>query len=144
MLLLLVILSEFRGNVKLVEIDGPVVKLELVGACGSCASSATTMAMGIERALKERIPGIAAVVESKPVAPDLSKENVEIALDTVRPFIKLIGGELMLVNIMGVSGLQPRIGLRLSGTAASLHSVKLEITEKIQAYFHSPLRVDWT
>ena len=41
------------GNVKLVGIDGPIVKLELEGACGSCPSSTTTMTMGIERALKE-------------------------------------------------------------------------------------------
>jgi len=27
------------GNVELVEIDGPVVKLRLQGACGSCPSS---------------------------------------------------------------------------------------------------------
>ena len=46
------------GNVKLVGIDGPIVKLELEGACGSCPSSTTTMTMGIERALKEKIPEI--------------------------------------------------------------------------------------
>ena len=46
------------GNVKLVGIDGPVVKLELEGACGSCPSSTVTMTMGIERALKEQIPEI--------------------------------------------------------------------------------------
>ena len=31
------------GNVKLVEIDGAIVKLELVGACSSCPSSTVTM-----------------------------------------------------------------------------------------------------
>lgn len=45
------------GNVKLTEIDGPVVKLELEGACGTCPSSSMTMKMGLERKLKERIPG---------------------------------------------------------------------------------------
>jgi Fe-S cluster biogenesis protein NfuA len=30
------------GNVELVEIDGPVVKLRLQGACGSCPSSTMT------------------------------------------------------------------------------------------------------
>ena len=49
------------GNVKLVSIDGPVVKVELEGACGSCISSTTTMTMGIERALKEQIPEIQVV-----------------------------------------------------------------------------------
>lgn len=49
------------GNVELVEIDGPIVKLRLQGACGSCPSSTMTLRMGIERRLKERIPEIAEV-----------------------------------------------------------------------------------
>jgi Fe-S cluster biogenesis protein NfuA len=46
------------GNVELVEIDGPIVKLRLQGACGSCPSSAMTLRMGIERRLREQIPEI--------------------------------------------------------------------------------------
>ena len=46
------------GNVEFIEIDGPIVKLKLNGACGSCPSSTVTMTMGIERRLKERIPEI--------------------------------------------------------------------------------------
>jgi Fe-S cluster biogenesis protein NfuA len=49
------------GNVELVEIDGPVVRLRLQGACGSCPSSAMTLRMGIERKLRECIPEIAEV-----------------------------------------------------------------------------------
>jgi Fe-S cluster biogenesis protein NfuA len=49
------------GNVELVEIDGPVVKLKLQGACGTCPSSAMTLRMGIERRLREFIPEIAEV-----------------------------------------------------------------------------------
>ncbi|NJN73205.1 MAG: NifU family protein [Limnothrix sp. RL_2_0] len=49
------------GNVELVEIDGPVVKLRLQGACGSCPSSAMTLRMGIERRLRENIPEISEV-----------------------------------------------------------------------------------
>lgn len=49
------------GNVELVEVDGPVVKLRLQGACGSCPSSAMTLRMGIERRLREFIPEIAEV-----------------------------------------------------------------------------------
>jgi Fe-S cluster biogenesis protein NfuA len=50
-----------RGNVVVSEIDGPVVKLELQGACGSCPSSTMTMKMGLERRLKEKIPEISEV-----------------------------------------------------------------------------------
>lgn len=49
------------GNVELVEIDGPVVKLRLQGACGSCPSSTMTLRMGIERRLREFIPEIVEV-----------------------------------------------------------------------------------
>jgi Fe-S cluster biogenesis protein NfuA len=46
------------GNVELVDIDGPIVKLRLNGACGSCPSSTMTLRMGIERRLREKIPEI--------------------------------------------------------------------------------------
>jgi Fe-S cluster biogenesis protein NfuA len=49
------------GNVELVEIEGPTVKLRLQGACGSCPSSAMTLRMGIERKLREMIPEIGEV-----------------------------------------------------------------------------------
>ncbi len=49
------------GNVELVEIDGPIVKLRLQGACGSCPSSTMTLRMGIERRLREMIPEITEV-----------------------------------------------------------------------------------
>jgi Fe-S cluster biogenesis protein NfuA len=49
------------GNVELVELDGPVVRLRLQGACGSCPSSAMTLKMGIERRLRESIPEIVEV-----------------------------------------------------------------------------------
>jgi Fe-S cluster biogenesis protein NfuA len=46
------------GNVELVDIEGPIVKLRLQGACGSCPSSAMTLKMGIERKLRDMIPEI--------------------------------------------------------------------------------------
>ena len=49
------------GNVEIVELDGPIVRLRLQGACGSCPSSTMTLKMGIERRLRERIPEIAEV-----------------------------------------------------------------------------------
>lgn len=49
------------GNVEVVELDGPIVKVRLQGACGSCPSSTMTLKMGIERKLRESIPEIAEV-----------------------------------------------------------------------------------
>jgi len=52
------------GNVELVEVteDG-IVKVRLTGACGSCPMSTMTLKMGIERAMKERVPGVKEVVQ---------------------------------------------------------------------------------
>jgi Fe-S cluster biogenesis protein NfuA len=63
-----IVLDELRpylladgGNVELVEVEGPVVRLRLQGACGTCPSSAMTLRMGIERKLRETIPDIGEV-----------------------------------------------------------------------------------
>ena len=81
----------YRGNVRLVEIDGPVVKLELEGACGTCPSSSMTMKMGLERKLKEKIPEIADVIQTMPSAPELTTAAIETVLDGVRPFLAVAG-----------------------------------------------------
>ena len=54
------------GDVTLVDVreDGTVV-VELQGACKGCPLSQLTLANGIERILKERIPGVAAVVPAE-------------------------------------------------------------------------------
>lgn len=51
------------GDVELVDVteDG-IVKVRLKGACGSCPMSTMTLKMGIERTLKEKVPGVTEVV----------------------------------------------------------------------------------
>ncbi len=50
------------GDVELVEItDEGIVKVKLVGACGSCPMSLMTLKGGIETKLKEDIPEVVAV-----------------------------------------------------------------------------------
>ena len=51
------------GNVEVVELDGPSVKVRLQGACGSCPSSTMTLKMGIERKMRESIPEVSEVVQ---------------------------------------------------------------------------------
>ncbi|MET3292580.1 NifU family protein [Brevibacillus fluminis] len=46
------------GDVQLVDVEEGIVKLRLMGACGSCPSSTITLKAGIERALLEEIPGV--------------------------------------------------------------------------------------
>lgn len=40
-----------------------VVSVELVGACVSCPASTVTLKAGIERILKDRVPGVTEVVD---------------------------------------------------------------------------------
>ncbi len=50
------------GDAELVEVsDDGIVKVRLTGACGGCPMSQMTLKMGIERILKERVPGVQSV-----------------------------------------------------------------------------------
>lgn len=41
--------------------DSGVVTVELVGACVSCPASTVTLKAGVERILKDRVPGVTSV-----------------------------------------------------------------------------------
>jgi Fe-S cluster biogenesis protein NfuA len=41
--------------------DAGVVHVELFGACGTCPISTETLKAGVERILKDRVPGVSAV-----------------------------------------------------------------------------------
>ncbi|HEY6317818.1 MAG TPA: NifU family protein [Acidimicrobiia bacterium] len=41
--------------------DAGVVHVELVGACGTCPISTTTLRAGVERIIKDRVPVVSAV-----------------------------------------------------------------------------------
>ncbi|ODS42020.1 MAG: hypothetical protein MSIBF_01340 [Candidatus Altiarchaeales archaeon IMC4] len=51
------------GDVELVEVtkDG-IVKVRLRGACAGCPMSQMTLKMGIERMIKQEIPGVKEVI----------------------------------------------------------------------------------
>ncbi len=51
------------GNVKILEIsEDNIVKLELLGACGTCPMSTMTMKAGVEEAIKRAVPEIRSVI----------------------------------------------------------------------------------
>lgn len=51
------------GDISLVEItDELVVKVKLLGACGSCPFSLQTLKNGVEQAVKKEVPEIKEVV----------------------------------------------------------------------------------
>lgn len=132
------------GNVSIADIDGPVVRLQLEGACGTCPSSTQTMKMGLERGLKEKIPEIQEVVQQMPEGPELCEEQVEVILAGVRPFLQVAGGTIELESIQGETSVQPCINLKMEGSSASLNSVKLEISQRLQRHFMiAGLQVEW-
>jgi Fe-S cluster biogenesis protein NfuA len=51
------------GDIRVVEMheDTGVLDVELLGACTGCPMSTQTLKAGIERILKDRVPGITAV-----------------------------------------------------------------------------------
>ena len=59
------------GNVKFLEgDDNNVVKLELLGSCGSCPMSAMTLKAGVEEAIKRVVPEIQGVEAINLTSPD--------------------------------------------------------------------------
>lgn len=50
------------GDVVLNSVIGGTVNLGLLGACGGCPISETTVTAGIERILKDRVPGVVEVI----------------------------------------------------------------------------------
>ena len=50
------------GDIQLVDVTDGIVKVVLTGACGSCPMSQMTLKMGVEKTLKEKIPGIKEVI----------------------------------------------------------------------------------
>jgi len=50
------------GDVELVGVDNGVVKVKLTGACAGCPVATMTLKQGIERLLKEQVPGVKEVV----------------------------------------------------------------------------------
>ncbi|OIW16975.1 hypothetical protein TanjilG_32842 [Lupinus angustifolius] len=118
------------GNVALHEIDGNVVRLKLQGACGSCPSSVTTMKMGIERRLMEKIPEIVAVepISDQETGLELNEENIEKVLEEIRPY--LVGAADGSLELVGID--EPIVKVRITGPAASVMTVRVAVTQKLR------------
>lgn len=118
------------GNVALHEIDGNIVRLKLQGACGSCPSSVTTMKLGIERRLMEKIPEIVAVepIPDEETGLELNEENIEKVLEEIRPY--LVGAAGGLVELVSIE--EPIVKVRLTGPAASVMTVRVALTQKLR------------
>ena len=52
------------GDIKLASVDNGGVNIEMLGACVGCPLSIATLKSGIERILKEKVPGVEEVIAS--------------------------------------------------------------------------------
>lgn len=59
-------LHEHGGEVEVLAVQHGVVRVRLLGSCSGCTSAAQTLRHGVEEALRENLPGFAAME----VAPD--------------------------------------------------------------------------
>jgi Fe-S cluster biogenesis protein NfuA len=50
------------GDIRLESVEGGVVTVQLFGTCESCPISPVTLKQGVERILRERVPGITEVI----------------------------------------------------------------------------------
>ena len=52
------------GNVEVVDVtEEKVVKIKWLGTCENCSMTVMTMKAGIERIMKDRVPGVTSVVQ---------------------------------------------------------------------------------
>merc|ERR1711972_698387 len=121
------------GDCKIVEIDGPIVRLELEGSCSSCSASSVTLKMGIERTLMQRIPEIIEVVAVMPDEEPLSEDGIDEVLDGIRPFLSVSGGSIALKEM--VEEPQPRIVLAMAGPPLKSMAVRVEVVNRMKRKF---------
>lgn len=69
-----------NGDIELHDVDDAtgLVTVELVGACVSCPASTVTLKAGIERILKDRVPGVTEVVDAGAAASEIGETAVTL------------------------------------------------------------------
>lgn len=50
------------GDIKLASVNEGVVNIEMLGACQGCPLSIATLKSGIERIIKDKVPGVSEVI----------------------------------------------------------------------------------
>ena len=50
------------GDIKLASVNDGVVNIEMLGSCQGCPLSIATLKSGIERILKDKVPGVVEVI----------------------------------------------------------------------------------
>ena len=73
------------GDILLLNADNGIVELQMVGACGGCPLSMMTLKAGIERILKDRVPGVREVRASADAPGTLEEatDSINLGLPTL-------------------------------------------------------------
>jgi len=73
------------GDLVLLGAEEGRVSLQMVGACGGCPLSMMTLKAGIERILKDRVPGVKEVIASAdaPGATEDAADGIGISLPSL-------------------------------------------------------------
>jgi Fe-S cluster biogenesis protein NfuA len=69
-----------NGDIVLLDVaeDTGVVTVELIGACVSCPASTVTLKAGIERILKDRVPGVTEVLNAGDTLSSIGETPVSL------------------------------------------------------------------
>ncbi|KAI0562227.1 GIY-YIG endonuclease [Gracilaria domingensis] len=119
------------GNVSVIHVDGEDgrVELELEGACSSCASAATTMKLGIEKALKERFGtqlNEVVAVDTQIITDGLSVDVCEKALDPIRQTLRGLGADVVVSEVD-----EGEVILSFTGPNSLKYGVEKTLMEKV-------------
>jgi Fe-S cluster biogenesis protein NfuA/nitrite reductase/ring-hydroxylating ferredoxin subunit len=137
-------LESHGGNVELVAVDGPAVRLRMNGSCSGCPSSAMTLKLAIENAIQKAAPEIEEVIaeqeEEEKGAPALLQIEIAPPLDgawtTIGAVREPSEGKLAIKQVEGTPLALLRIGGRLyayrtrcPACGQSLEGATLHLTE---------------
>jgi Fe-S cluster biogenesis protein NfuA len=69
-----------NGDIVLHDVneDTGIVTVELVGACVSCPASTVTLKAGVERILRDRVPGVTEVRDAGAAAAQIGESPVSL------------------------------------------------------------------
>lgn len=91
------------GDVELVDIDGRIVKVKLLGACQGCRSSTVTLSQAVLKAIQSAAPEIEELLE---ILPDGSGRKIEAESDSSSPWAgqKRIDGVKTIIAVASGKG----------------------------------------
>lgn len=119
-------LGSHGGDVHLIEVDGDVLRLQFAGSCKSCPSSAVTLELAVEDAVRAAAPEISSIevvaAEPEPKSAVIPADSLMSRLRTqpqahdwhpVPDVAELVSGEVGGFAVAGTTVLACRLGERL-------------------------------